>query len=58
LDQTQVEMSSTGVCLVSKKDKKEVFFLNSIDDKEDWKNELVMILNNMKTEALSKKAQK
>ena len=58
LEQTQIEMSTLGLLLANKKKGQELFYLNTVDEKEDWKLELTMLLQRIKTDALHKKVQK
>lgn len=67
LEQSQIEMAGTAICLIGKKDRKvgilglhsfsfhvkvtkDLFFLNSNSEKEEWLNALNEILNKLKTE--------
>lgn len=58
LEQAQVEMATAGLCLVYKKDRKELFFLNSVDEKEAWNAALLVIMQQIKVDALHRKATK
>ena len=50
MEQQQMEMAGEGICLVTKKDRRELFFLNSAEQKEDFLATLNAILQKLKTE--------
>ncbi len=57
MEQTQVEMAALAIGLMLKKDKKELFFLDSVDQKEALLAELEAILGKLKTEQRMKNIQ-
>ncbi len=51
LEQAQIEMAMSGICLVLKKDKKELLFLDDEQEKNAWMAELNAILGKLKTQS-------